>query len=49
VGFKEGKSFDEWQFAIFKIVLFLLFLSAVYRLLDSELHIGQLVSKLLGK
>jgi hypothetical protein len=36
--------FEQWQYRIFRWVLFILFLATVYKLLDSELHIGQIVS-----
>jgi len=39
---------DEWQFRIFKWVLFILFLSTAYRILDHDLHITRLVYSVLG-
>ena len=44
----EKDSFDDWQYRIFRIVLFILFLAAAYRLLDSELHLSRLISGMLG-
>lgn len=39
---------DEWQFWIFKAVLFVLFCAAAYRLLDAELRIGRLIQRLVS-
>jgi hypothetical protein len=36
---------EQWQYQIFKLVLFILFLVTVYRLLDHELRISQLLAR----
>jgi hypothetical protein len=40
--------FDEWQYRIFKFVLFILFLATAYKLLDHELHITKLIRSIFG-
>lgn len=44
-GLESVDFLDRWQYLIFKTVLFILFLWAAYRLLDTHLHISDLVSK----
>lgn len=38
---------EEWQYQIFKLALFILFLLTVYRLLDHELRISELLARLI--
>jgi hypothetical protein len=40
--------FDEWQYFVFRLVLFILFLTLAYRMLDDELHITSFISGKLG-
>jgi hypothetical protein len=49
VGFANANLFDEWQLWIFKVVLFILFVSAACRLLNAELHVGEFVAWILRK
>lgn len=41
--------FDVWQYFIFRLLLFILFLAAVYKILDHELHVTQLIKRLFGQ
>jgi hypothetical protein len=40
---------DDLQYRIFRAVLFIIFLGAMYQLLDSHVHVTQFVSGMLGK
>ena len=46
INFKDP--FDMWQYRIFKIVLFILFLATVYKILDHELHITHFIYSIMG-
>ena len=46
---KSGDPFEIWQFRIFRLVLFIIFLVSAYELLDSHTHIGRFVLSLLGR
>jgi len=46
---RETDALDEWQYWIFRIVLFIIFLVTAYQLLDSHVHIGRIVSSLLDR
>jgi hypothetical protein len=40
---------DEWQYRIFRWVIFIIFLATAYELLDNHIHIGHLIAKILGR
>jgi len=40
-----SRSWDEWEYRIFRFVLFLIFLSIAYQVLDSHLHISSFLLK----
>jgi hypothetical protein len=35
--------FERWQYRIFRVVLFVIFLSMMYQLLNQHTHIGDLI------
>jgi hypothetical protein len=39
---------EQWQYRIFQIVLFILFLATAYKLLDSELHLTRFFHSIMG-
>jgi hypothetical protein len=39
---------DMWQYRIFRILLFILFLATVYKILDHEFHLTRLIYSIMG-
>lgn len=48
LGMDFKDTLERWQDRIFKVVLFILFLAAAYKLLDSELHLTRVIYLITG-